>query len=449
MTKTYPFEVGHRDVWRIALPATLAFITEPIAGLVDLTVIGRLGDAGLLAGLVLGGLAIALLFSLLAFLRLGTAGLTAQAVGARAPDDGLVHLVRAVAIGVVLGLIFILARSPLLALTALYLAPPESALVSFESYFTVRLWSMPFVAINFALLGWFYGRAAATTGMALQLIIHLVNIVLSVWLVYGLGWGVFGVALGTLLGQAFAALVGLILVWRHFGSMQRIFDLLAWEKLTNSVAVKRLFSLSRDLTVRSAALMVAFSYFTAQAARMGDVIVSAQEILIYMLLVSAYFLDGQAQAAEQLSGKAVGANYRPAFERAIKLTTIWGFGIATLLFAIWMVGGGYLIDFISTHIAIREAARMYLWIAALTSITGVAAFVFDGVMQGATMSASIRNNMLIAMALYLVAAIILQPLFGLTGLWLAMHVFFISRGVLCYFSVRRAMPALFPEHAPR
>ena len=119
----HPFAVRHRDVWGIALPASIAFITEPMVGIVDITVVGRLGDAGLLGGLVLGALVFDFIFSLAYFLRIGTAGLTAQAVGARDPRDGLLHVARAILLALLAGVLLIALAGPLLALANLLLAP--------------------------------------------------------------------------------------------------------------------------------------------------------------------------------------------------------------------------------------------------------------------------------------------------------------------------------------
>lgn len=444
MRPVHPFEVRHRDVWSIALPATFAFITEPLAGLTDLTVIGRLGDAGLLAGTVLGSIVVTFVFAAAFFLRLSTAGLTAQAIGARARDDGLVHLARATVLGVGLGLFGILLGDPIAAIGALLMAPPEAAEPAYRLYFGIRLYAAPFVLINFALLGWFYGRAAATTGMMLQIVIHGVNIVLSVAFVYGFGWGVAGVAWATVLGEIAAVLVGGVLVVRHFGGVSRLQALIRPRELIDPVALRRLFSLGRDLTIRTLALEAVYMFFSAQTSRMGDVPLAANQLLIHVLMIIAFFLDGQAQAAEQLCGKAVGANYRPAFGQAIRLTLLWGLVIGFVMFALVMGFGGPLIDFMSTNDEIRAAARANLLAAALVAFTGIFPFVFDGVTQGATLNAAIRNGMIFATALFMLAVLILQPLFGLTGLWIAMHVFFIGRGTYLALAVKRRMPDLFP-----
>ena len=446
MRPTYAFSVRHRDVWAIALPATLAFITEPLAGLVDLTVIGRLGDANLLGGLVLGALAFDFIFSMLFFLRLGTAGLVAQSVGGRDPYEGLIHFARAALMGIAIGLALLLLTVPLRALCVWLLGPDPGVSEPFRVYLAVRLWSAPFVLINFALLGWFYGRAQATTGLLLQGLVHGGNMIFSVLFVYGFGWGVAGVAWGTVLAQAISALVGLWLVVRYFGGMRRIVEILPWSALLEVPALVRLFALSRDLMIRSAALMGAFAYFTAQTAREGAVILAANAVVLNFQMITAFFLDGQAQAAEQICGKAIGANYRPAFERAVKLAMLWGFVISGGLFAFWIIAGPSLIDLMTTAPEVRGAGRDFLLIAAFTALTGVMPFVMDGVMTGATLNTIIRNGMVAAFLIFLASALALQPLFGVYGLWAALHIFFVARGLIFWFAVQRKMPALFAAY---
>ncbi|MBU1176188.1 MAG: MATE family efflux transporter [Alphaproteobacteria bacterium] len=445
MRPVHPFTIRHRDVWSIALPATFAFITEPLAGLTDLTVIGRLGDAGLLGGVVLGSVVVTFVFAAAFFLRMSTAGLTAQAIGAKARDDGLIHLMRATILGIGLGVLAIALGKPIEMIGAVLMAPPPETVPAYELYFGIRLVSTPFVLVNFALLGWFYGRAAATTGMLLQMLIHGVNIVLSVGFVYGLGWGVAGVAWATVLGQVAAALTGGVLVLRHFGGFKPTRALIRLAALIDPLELRRLFGLGRDLTIRTLLLEAVYAFFAAQTARLGDISLAANHLLLHVLMVIAYFLDGQAQAAEQLCGKAVGANYRPAFGRAVRLTLGWGLGIGFGLFALVYGFGGMLIDFMSTNADIRAAARDNLVFAALTAFTGVFPFVFDGVATGATLNAAIRNGMLFSVAVYVAAALVLQPLWGLTGLWVSLHVFFLGRGFYLAWATRRSLDRLFPS----
>ncbi len=440
---SFPFTVTNRSVWSIALPASFAFITEPLVGFVDITVVGRLGDAALLGGLVLGALVFDFLFSMAYFLRIGTAGLTAQAVGARDRQDGLLHAVRAIVIAAIAGGALIVLSLPLLALAEWTLAPAPGVREALATYFLVRIWGAPMALINYVMLGWFYGRAAATTGMMLQILLHGVNIVASVVLVFGLHLGVAGAALGTLLGEVVAALAGLWLFVRHFGGVRAVLGRITLSELHEAAALKRLVGLNRDLMIRSIALMSAYAWFAAQGSRMGEVALSANAILLNLLMIVGFFQDGIAQAAEQLSGKAFGANWRPAFERTYVLSFRWGLGISAGLALVWYVGGDAVIGVMTTSPEVRAMASEYLWVAALCALTFMPAFVFDGLLIGLTQNAMMRNGMLVSLAVFLVAALVLQVPLGNLGLWLSLHVWFVARGAYYWVALERKRGRLF------
>lgn len=439
----HPFDVRHADVWKIALPASVAFITEPLVGIVDITVIGRLGDAGLLGGLVLGALVFDVIFSMAYFLRIGTAGLTAQAIGARDPRDGLLHVSRAILLGIAIGLLMIALGGPIIRLATSLLAPASGAAAALADYFHYRIWSAPFALVNYALLGWFYGRAAARTGMMLQLLLHGVDIALSIWFVHGLGWGVPGAAIGTVIGQAIAAAVGLGLLLRHYGGVGAVLRHIAPGELLDAVALRRMFGLSRDLMIRSMALMGAYAWFAAQGSRMGEVALSANAILLNLLMVVGFFLDGIAQAAEQLTGKAVGANWRPAFDRAYGLSFLWGLAIAVALGLAWYLGGPTLIGLMTTNLEVQAYALTYLPIAALCALSFMPAFVYDGILIGTTLNTTMRNGMVVSLVVFLAAAALLQPLWGNLGLWLALHAWFLARGIIYWWALERRKAGLF------
>jgi MATE family multidrug resistance protein len=440
----HPFDVRSRDVWSIALPASIAFITEPLVGIVDITVIGRLGDAALLGGLVLGALVFDVLFSLAYFLRIGTAGLVAQAVGARQGNEGLLHVSRALLLGIAIAMAMIVLAVPIFWLSVQLLAPEPGVESALADYFFWRIWSAPFSLINYALLGWFYGRAAARTGMLLQLLLHLVDITLSIWFVHGLGWGVAGAAFGTVLGQAIAATAGLVLLFRHYGGVRTLLSRIAPGELRDAAAIQRMFGLSRDLMIRSMALMGAYAWFAAQGSRMGEVALAANAVLLNLLMVVGFFLDGIAQAAEQLTGKAVGANWRPAFDRAYRLSMLWGLVIALGLGVVWYLAGPWVIGFMTTNEDVRLYALAYLPVAALCTLTFMPAFVYDGILIGTTQNVVMRNGMLLSLMVFVATALLLQES-GNWGLWAALHAWFIARGLIYWWAIRTRGAGLFVQ----
>ena len=151
-----------------------------------------------------------------------------------------------------------------------------------------------------------------------------------------------------------------------------------------------------------------------------------------LFLLSAYLLDGLATAAEQLAGRAVGARDRTSFDRSVRLSVLWGFALTAVIFAAYAAFGPALIGLMTTDAGVRaEAERFVLW-AAATAPLGVLAFQMDGVFIGATWSRTMRNMMIVSLALFVAAALALMPPFGNHGLWMALNAFLLARGLLLY-----------------
>ncbi|WP_321499053.1 MATE family efflux transporter [Breoghania sp.] len=436
-----PFEVTNRSVLALAIPMTLAYLSTPILGVVDTAVIGQLGSAALVGGIAVGGIIFDLLFTTFNFLRSGTTGLTAQATGSGDGKEVRAIPLRALIIAFAAGLAMFALQWPIIEIGLYLLGGSDEVQAATRSYFSWRILGTPFALANYAILGWFLGLGRAGLGLALQSVLNGANIVLSILFVMGLGWGVSGVAIGTVIAETSTTIVGLVLVWQHFKgarlpSLQRIF---------NRHRFARMLGVNRDIMIRSFTVLFAFAFFTSRGAAQGDVMLAANSILQKFFMVGGYFLDGFATAAEQIVGRSLGARYRPAFDRAVRLTVTWGFalaGIATLAF--W-IGGPWLIDLMTTSEPVRATARIYMIWAVLTPLLGVMAFQMDGVFIGATWSRDMRNMMLLSMALYLAAYYVLFPLMGNHGLWLALEIFLGARGItlwaICGIRAREAFGA--------
>lgn len=424
MTLVRPFQVTHRGVLAIAVPMTLAYLSTPLLGIVDTAVIGRLGRADLLGGIAVGSVIFSILFTTFNFLRSGTTGLTAQSVGAGDAAGETAALYRAGLIGLVAGLLVILLQVPILAVSLAFMGASEEVEAAVSVYFAIRILGAPFALVNYAILGWFLGRGQAVTGLVLQLLLNCLNMALNATFVLWLDWGVAGVAWGTVISETVTAAAGIALCARTLAASFRIPRRLLFAR----DGLMRTFAVNRDIMVRSFSLLFAFALFTSASARQGDVVLAANAVLMNFFLLGGYFLDGFATAAEQLAGRAVGARYRPAFSRAVRLTFVWGVGLALVLSAVLLVGGPLFIDVLTTNEEVRRTARLYLVWAALTPLLGVAAFEFDGVFIGATWSDDMRNMMLVSLAAYVVVWQVATPHLGNHGLWLAIAVFLVVRG---------------------
>ncbi|MGB3540941.1 MAG: MATE family efflux transporter [Mesorhizobium sp.] len=433
-----PFVVTNRSVLAIAVPMTLAYLTTPLLGLVDTAVIGQFGDAAQLGGLAAGALVFDVVFTSFSFLRSGTTGLVAQAFGRGDVLEEQAVFWRAVLIAVVVG-VALAALAPLVSLGGQWFmdaAPRVNE--AMDTYVRIRLLGAPFSLINYAILGYVLGRGEGGLGLFLQLVLNGVNIVLSILLGLKLGWGIAGVAWGTVSGEFVAMVVGLSIVYRRFWSAPR----LARSRVFDLRAFRRMMALNRDIMIRSFSLLAAFALFTRQGAQFGTVTLAANAVLLNFFMVASFFLDGFATAAEQLAGRAVGARAETAFRRAVRLTVLWGFGLAGVATLVLLLTGDSLIGIITTSPDVRAVASTYLPWAAFSALSGVLAFEMDGVFIGATWSRDMRNMMLLSFLTFLAALLALTP-FGNEGLWAALHIFLLTRGFSLLAILRLRMRTAF------
>ena len=407
---------------------TLAYLTTPLLGLVDMAVVGRLGDPALIGGLAVGAVIFDLVFTTFNFLRAATTGLVAQAFGRGDAAEEQAVFWRSLIIGLGCGAAILL-LTPLIVLVGVWaMAPGEAVRTATQTYVSIRMVSAPAGLANYAILGFLLGRGQAVSGLALQSLINGINIVLSVYFGLYLEWGIAGVAWATVTGEAVGAIFGFAYVYARFDRRARP----SWETIADRAAIIRLMSLNRDIMIRSLALLIAFALFVRQGAQFGAVTLAANAVLLNFFMVAGYYLDGFATAAEQLAGRAVGANYRPAFDRAVRLTLLWGTALAALTTAFFLLFGEAVIDLLTTSEAVRAEARGYILWAAFTALAGVLAFQMDGVFIGATWSRDMRNMMLLSLALFTLLVFALVPVIGNHGLWLALLVFLGARGFSLY-----------------
>ncbi len=418
------FDVTHKLVLSIAIPMSFGYLTTPILGLVDTAVIGQLGVAALIGGLAVGTNLVNIAFFTFNFLRAGTVGLTAQALGAGDELEIQASLFRALGLAAIIGILLIVLSPLLLWMGLWFMAPGEAPAKATAIYFNVRMISAPFALANYVFFGWFVGRNSTNVALLLQVLLNAVNMLLSIFFVLGLNWGIAGVGAATVIAEILTCATGLVLARRMLRGKTRP----TWNRLYDTAALKRMMSMNADIMIRSSAVLFAFGYFTAQSARFGDVILAANAILMHSFFVGAYLLDGLAVAAEQISGRSVGARNRIAFVKSAKLTILWSFAVAAFLTLFYLAVGKFFIDNITTSLEVQEMAKTYFLWAVFISLAGVGAFVMDGIYIGSTWSREMSITMLASLAGFVGCWWIAAPHLGNDGLWLSLYVFLILRG---------------------
>ncbi len=419
-----PFDVTNRLVLAIAVPMTLAFLTTPLLGLVDTAVVGRLGNAALLGGLAIAAILFDLVFATFNFLRSSTTGLVAQAMGRDDPTEEQAIFWRSLMISVVAGVAIIAATPLLLAAGLAFMGAEGEVAAAASTYLVIRAMSAPAALANYAILGYVLGRGMGGTGLLLQTVINGTNIVLSIWFGLGLDYGLQGVALATVIAEITGCAIGFLIIRNRFDRAHRP----TWKQIIYRPSLMRLLALNGDIMIRSFALIAAFAWFTRLGTGFGENTLAANAILMNFFMVAGYYLDGFATAAEQLAGRAIGARYRPAFDKAVRLTVIWGFALAGFTTCFFLIFGNSVIGLMTTLESVRIEAGTYLFWAALTALSGVLAFEMDGVYIGATWSRDMRNMMLLSLALFIGLSVALTEIWGNLGLWISLNIFLGARG---------------------
>jgi len=432
--------VGSRQVFAIAGPAMVANLTTPLIGVVSTTAIGRLDDAALLGGVAMASVIFDCLFWLFAFLRMSTLAFTAQALGSGETREPTAILVRGFILAGLIGAALIAVRLPLAAVLLDLMGGSEGVTRAAKTYFTIRIWSAPLALANYVILGWLIGQARANPALLLQVVINLVNMVATILLVLVYDTGIAGAAIAALLSEAVGFVLGVIVCRRYSDGGFAV----PYATLFDRTKLMRMLSVNSDILIRTAALIAVFLFFTAKGARAGDVTLAANSVLNNFLLISAFFLDGLANAAQQLCGRTFGARDAKGFSDSTRLVLLWGLGFALVVSALFALFGPHLIDFMTASETVRRSAREFLPFVVLAPIPGVFAFGFDGIYIGATWAREMRNLMLASLAIFLATWWALQS-FGNAGLWSALIASYVARGGLQAARYPAQFRATFPK----
>ena len=415
----------HKRVLGVAIPIVLANATIPILGAVDTGVVGQMGLAAPIGAVGIGAIIISAIYWLFGFLRMGTTGLTAQAIGSNDHSETSALLVRGIIIGLVAGLILILIQIPLFS-AALGIAPASQEVEGLANeYLKIRVFSAPAAIAIFGITGWLIANERTRAVLVLMLLINSINIVLDFVFVLRLGWGVEGVAFATLIAEWSGLFFGLWLARKGFknGYWRN------WSQIFDKARLTKMAKVNSDILIRSVLLEIAFVSFLFLGSSFDDATLAANQVLIQFLNITAYAMDGFAFAAEALVGKALGAKNRLIFRKSAVMTSQWGFGSVVVMALAFYVFGNTIINVMTTAEEVRIVSYEYLPWMVLAPLVGAAAWMLDGIFIGATRTADMRNMMFISFCVYLIALAFLLPKYDNHGLWASLIIFSIARGV--------------------
>ncbi|MEM6579491.1 MAG: MATE family efflux transporter [Pseudomonadota bacterium] len=417
--------ITHRRVLRIAFPIMLSNATIPLLGFVDTGVVGQMGEAAPIGAVGIGAIILTALYWVFGFLRMGTTGLTSQAFGAGDTGEVAAMLTRALLIGSTGGLGLIALHAPLFA-GAFWLSPASNEVETLaRDYMSIRIWSAPAVIALYGVTGWLIAQERTGAVLVLQLMMNGVNIGLNFWFVLGLDWGVTGVAWASFIAEWGGLLTGLWLCRSVFGTTRWR----NWKCVLDRGRLRRMMAVNRDILLRSLMLEAIFVSFLFTGGEFGDATLAANQVLLQFLHMTSYMLDGFAFAAETLVGQAVGRKDRARLRRSAVLSSLCGLLVVLMLSLAFAVFGGAIIDLLTKAEDVRVEARIYLVYLIAVPVLSIAAYMLDGIFVGAARAADMRNMMAISLVIYIATAVVLVPVLGNHGLWLALLVSFVARSL--------------------
>ncbi|MCZ4354387.1 MATE family efflux transporter [Roseovarius aestuarii] len=417
-------QITHRRVLNVAVPVVVSNATIPLLGLVDTGVVGQLGLAAPIGAVGIGAVILTAIYWIFGFLRMGTSGLAAQALGAGDRAEVAALLTRGLMIGAIAGLAVIAFQVPLF--QGAFVLSPASAEVEglARGYMQVRVWGAPAVIGMFAITGWLIAQERTRAVLAIQLMMNGANIGLDLWFVLGLEWGVVGIAWATLIAEWSGLALGLWLCRAAF----RVPDWRDWPRVFDAVRLKRMAVVNSDILMRALMIEGIFVSFLFWGADFGDATLAANQVLLQLIHLTSHTMDGFAVAAETLVGQATGARQRARLRRAAILSSGWALTICAGLSVVFLLFGSDLVALMAKSTDVQAAAALYLPFVVAVPVCACAAFMLDGIFIGATRTRDMRNMMAVSLAIYLVVALVLMPLWGNSGLWVALLVSFVARG---------------------
>ena len=427
-----------RDILRIALPSIVSNITVPLLGLMDVAITGHLGAASYIGAIAIGSMVFNVMYWLFGFLRMGSSGLTSQALGRRDLQGVVSLLVRAEVIAIVIALAFLLFAWPLRMLADLIMSPSAEVRPLFHTYFNICIWGAPASLGLYSLSGWFIGMQNSRSPMVVAIFQNVVNMVVSLFLVVVCGMKVEGVALGTLIAQWSGFLLALGLCWKYYGKTIKRYrltpDLSQRGEGRENLSV--FFRVNRDIFLRTLCLASVMLFFTSAGSRSGDVILAVNTLLMQFYLLFSYVMDGFAFAGEALSGKRKGAGNYVALHATVRRLFRWGAVLTVAFTVVYVLCGQLFVSLLTDDGQVRAASADYLPWAVAVPAFGVMAFLWDGVFIGMTLTRGMLVSSFVATLLFFALYVLLFPVLGNHGLWIAFMVYLLMRGVIQTFWFR-------------
>ena len=418
---------NNREILQIALPSIVSNITVPLLGLIDVTIVGHLGAASYIGAIAVGGMLFNIIYWIFGFLRMGTGGMTSQAYGRGNENEMMRLLTRSTGVGLLIALILIVLQYPIerTAFAFIETTPEVERLAS--TYFRICIWGAPAVLGLYSFSGWFIGMQNSRYPMFIAITQNIVNILVSLLLVYGLQMKIEGIAIGTLVAQ-YAGLFMAFVLWKHkYSSLRRYAEL---RSLTDRNAMVRFFQINRDIFLRTLCLVSVTVFFTSAGAAQGEIVLAVNTLLMQLFTLFSYIMDGFAYAGEALAGKHIGSGNRQALHQMVRQLFLWGIALSVAFTLLYSIGGTGFLRLLTNEPSVIAASSAYFYWVLAIPLAGFAAFLYDGIFIGATATGLMFRAMLVASVTFFGIYFGCRNAMGNHALWLAFITYLALRGIV-------------------
>ena len=407
---------NNREILQIALPSIVSNITVPLLGLIDVTIVGHLGAASYIGAIAVGGMLFNIIYWIFGFLRMGTGGMTSQAYGRKDAPEMMRLLTRSTGVGLLIALALLVLQYPIERIAFIFIdSTPEVERLA-STYFRICIWGAPAVLGLYSFSGWFIGMQNSRYPMFIAITQNIVNILMSLVLVYGLDMKIEGVAIGTLVAQYAGFFMAIALWMHHYRPLRKYAEL---RSLTDRQAMYRFFQVNRDIFFRTLCLVAVTVFFTSAGAAQGEVVLAVNTLLMQLFTLFSYFMDGFAYAGEALAGKHIGANDRQALRQMTRQLFLWGIGLSTVFTLLYGIGGENFLHLLTNEPNVIAASSTYFYWVLAIPLAGFAAFLYDGIFIGATATGLMLRAMAIAATAFFLIYFGCRETMGNHALWLA------------------------------
>ncbi len=413
------------QILKIALPSIVSNITVPLLGLVDVAIVGHLGSAAYIGAIAVGGMTFNVIYWIFGFLRMGTSGMTSQALGRRDLQETVRMLLRSLGASFAIALVLIALQTLLLEAVFAVMMPAGDVARLASVYFRILIWGAPAMLGLFSLSGWFIGMQNSRIPMVIAITQNIVNIAASTLLVFGCGMKVEGVAFGTLTAQYGGFIMALVMLALRYGKLRRHY---VSAGLWSRSAMSRFFGVNRDIFLRTLCLVAVMLFFTSASSWQGDITLAVNTLLMQFYMLFSYVMDGFAYAGEAVSGRYYGARNTVALRGVVRRLFSWGACLAAGFTLVYGLGGDAFLSLLTDEPSVVSSSHEYFYWALAIPFCGMAAFIWDGVFIGCTATRGMLVSMFAAAVSFFTVYFSLRHAYGNHALWMAFLSFIFVRG---------------------